>query len=176
MPIWDLNRIRSVADIRRFHEDLKQRMPGVSGFAQLQGLKNQSDELCYLVTHPRASERFGDQVTAARREALLQNAELAQLANEIAKKHDWNRRFRSWADLMHVPLPAAEPAAEAAPQVAPTAPVSPTPQAPPGAAERPARAPRPPLTPEEREALIARARAARERRLAGEPGSQPPSG
>lgn len=105
MPIWDVNRIRSVEDIVRFHEDLKKRLSGVSGFAQLQGLKNQSDQLCYLLTLPRYAERFGNRIGEARRIALLENAELARLATEVARKHEWNRRFRSWADMLHVSLP-----------------------------------------------------------------------
>src|SRR5581483_5871403 len=98
MGIWAVEQIRTVDEIRRFHEDLKRRMPAVSGFAQLQGLKNQSDELCRWLYTPEHARLFGNQIDEARRVALAENAELAALATSIAKKHDWNREFRSWAD------------------------------------------------------------------------------
>lgn len=94
MAVSAVFRIHSIEDVERFHADLKKRLPNVSGFAQLQGLKNESDDLCRLIATPQYSERFGNRASEALRVALAGNAEIAEMATAIAKKHDWNREFK----------------------------------------------------------------------------------
>jgi hypothetical protein len=94
MPVWSIYRFNSIEEIERFHDDLRRRLPLVSGFAQLQGLKNQSDELVRMLTSRSFADRFGAKAEEALRIAVRDNEELARLATEIARKHDWNREFK----------------------------------------------------------------------------------
>lgn len=100
MPVWSIYRFSTIEDIERFHADLRKRLPTVSGFAQLQGLKNQSDELVRMLATRQFADRFGEKASEAVQVAVRENEELAQLATEVARKHDWNREFKGWATMV----------------------------------------------------------------------------
>lgn len=88
--------VTSPTSIRKIDRMIRADIRSAKSREQVTELKRRSDYLCTLTRSPAWKTRFGSKVDALLKVAKEENARTVKLANQVAKKHDWDVEYEPW--------------------------------------------------------------------------------
>jgi hypothetical protein len=88
--------VTSPTSIRKIDRMIRSDIRATKSREQLTELKRRSDYLCTLTRSPAWKTRFGKQVDALLKVGKEENERTVRLANQVAKKHDWDVEYEPW--------------------------------------------------------------------------------
>jgi hypothetical protein len=88
--------VSSAADLRKINRMIRGDLRSAGSREQVTELKRRSDYLCTLTRSPAWQTRFGSKADNLLTVAKDEDQRTTRLANQVAKKHDWDVEYEPW--------------------------------------------------------------------------------